>query len=214
MFQSQGKPSRPDHLKFSYLKLDPGKVTKGWISGPSISIDTHFAAGTKPCLNMLTEGKILCKFCIAELRKSFTVFQPFYSDLGEKMVALLGENSKELCDALSYGEQIIISKGKHKNSSYRLRQETFTSFACAYLIRLENQHDIRPWLLQLWGMPELVQLFGLEPELIPTKKQDKKEKQSKKIPVLTVKQALAKAKERMCSPIEDIVPPPKANGKH
>lgn len=196
MFKSQGKPARPDHLRFSYLSLEPGKQVKGWITGPVFGCETHFVGSTKPCLSALTEGELPCKYCTGEFRKSYTVYQPFWSVECEKMVAILGENMKAVCDALPFGEQIIITKGKHKNRPYKLRPERWSEGDSLYVAKLQAQHDVRPWLIQLWAIPELVEKYGLEPECIAVPGKPLSEHTSKKLPVLSLRQATAEAARR------------------
>jgi hypothetical protein len=166
MFANQEPNKKADHLQFTKLALDPGKSVIGWKSGPHVGLHTHHLGYTKPCVNDITLGKLPCKGCTAQIGKGWCGWMPFFDDVGERWVVMFGKSALENVKRLPFGCPIRVTKGRAKNKPYRIVAEQWTTVSCPFIGRLRFQHDIQPWLLQLWKMPELTAHFGMEPQEI------------------------------------------------
>lgn len=172
MFEGQKPEKKLDHLRWTTLKLAPGKFIRGWKAGRAYGIRTHFCPYSKPCKTKLTGGQLACQYCTAELRLGFTGYMPILSEEGTKNVIVYGSDIEEQVSSIPYGAPIQVRKGYSKNSPVTVAAKEWTVGKCPWLSGRKCEHDIRPWLLQLWQEPDLVAHFGLIPEQIPIMKND------------------------------------------
>lgn len=155
MFEYQ-KPSRKDsHLRWSHLRLEPGSTFKGWICGPLVGVTTHWNQGTRPCRDKITLGALSCSECIAKHKSGWAGYLPLFDVQGKKWVALTGRDSEDYISRLSYGCAVKITKGKYRHAPLVVQEEQWTVAVCPYLGQAMVPHDIRAWLLHLWGDEEL-----------------------------------------------------------
>lgn len=168
MFDSVN-PSRDGNLlKFRRLKLSAGEVAKGWKAGPAVGVDCHYFGRTKPCIRKITNGALPCPCEIQTVKVGWVGYMPYFSEHGVRMVALFGRESHESVDRIPFGGAVKISKGKYDSAPVMIVLDTWTTAPCPWVKPLKAELEIRPWLLNLWGIQELKEYFKNDP-LLPKK---------------------------------------------
>jgi hypothetical protein len=214
MFHSQEPPRKAEHLRFTKLRLEPKQKVYGWKSGPHVGLSTHFLGSTKPCIKLITEGKLKCQCELLELRTQWALWMPFIDRTGQKMVAMSGEGAKEAVSRIPFGAPICVSKGKHSKTPYLIYEEAWTQVPCPYLRSLHFQHDIKPWLLQMWQLPELISHFGMYPERIPITASESDVLERIDEDKAEALQLLKRFTDELKGKQSDTQPSPISNGKH
>lgn len=167
MFEHQKPNKKAEHLRWGHLKLAPGQREYGWVCGPVFGCSTHWDSGTKPCRARLTSNGLTCRYCIAQMETGYSVWVPLFNQVGQKVVAMVGADLEEAVSAIPFGSPVKVSKGKYRAAPIVIQVNEWTAVTCPHLGRLRCQHDIRPWLLQLWGDKELQSYYGSDPQAIP-----------------------------------------------
>jgi hypothetical protein len=177
--EGQKPPRAQEYLRWTILRLGFNKRIRGWKAGPNLGFATHCTPFSKPCKDKLTNGGLSCKWCGPEFPLSFTGYCPLIDESGEKLVGLYGRDSEDLISEIQFGAEIEVRKGPSKNSPYKYSHRGWCGHPCPWLGRLKVQHDIGPFLLQLWKDDELKAYFGMTPQGVPvppTKKPEEREK--------------------------------------
>ena len=165
--EGQKPPAKGGHLRWGILKPGWGKKYKGWKAGPNWGFKTHHAPRSKPCVAKITAGALPCRWCSPEYPDGFTGYLPIINDEGQKLVLLYGRDFEDIISDIPFGAEIQISKGGYQSAPVIVVQKEWCGHPCPWLGRLKCQHDIRPFLLQLWKNDELKKYFGMEPAKIP-----------------------------------------------
>ena len=167
MFEGQKPAKKDEHLRWTVMKLGWGKKIRGWKAGPNLGIICHFVPTSKPCVKVMTAGGLECRFCDTEFAKGFTGYLPFIDEVGQKTIGLYGADFEEIISEIPYGAEITVRKGDYKAAPIIYTQKEWCGHPCPWLGRLKVQHDIRPFLMQLWKNQELKEYYGMLPEKIP-----------------------------------------------
>jgi hypothetical protein len=173
MFESQRPDSKAEHLRWRTLRLELGRSVRGWKCGPSVGVKCHFAPYSKPCKKVMTAGVLTCQYCEARMVQGFTGYLPMIDECGQKVVAIYGKDFSESVAMIVYGSPIRVTKGKFKSAPVVIREDQWTTIPCPWLKALRVEHDIRPWLLQLWKDADLTAFYGTAPEPIPVPVSDR-----------------------------------------
>lgn len=172
--EGQKPPRTQEYLRWTILKLGFNKKTRGWKAGPNLGFVTHCTPFSKPCKSEITNGNLPCKWCDPQFPTSFTGYCPFIDESGDKIVGLYGRDSEDVISEIPFGAEIQIRKGASKNAPYKYVTREWCGHPCPWLGKLKVQHDIGPFLLQLWKDDELKQYFGMAPECVPVPAKVKK----------------------------------------
>ena len=148
--EGQKPPAKGGHLRWGILKPGWGKKYKGWKAGPNWGFKTHHAPRSKPCVAKITAGALSCRWCSPEYPDGFTGYLPIINDEGQKLVLLYGRDFEDIISDIPFGAEIQISKGGYQSAPVIVVQKEWCGHPCPWLGRLKCQHDIRPFLLQLW----------------------------------------------------------------
>jgi hypothetical protein len=162
MHWNQEPDPRVEHLNWDLYRPAPKSVFFGWVIGPYIGLATHFNRASRPCVQKLTYGEVVCKHCELGEAHGWTAWLPLVSESGRKTVVMFSRQMKDAVDRLNYGDPVSVRKGPHNASVVVIKSEPWISAPCPYLGRLKVQANIQEYLLRLWGMEALKNRDGYE----------------------------------------------------
>jgi hypothetical protein len=213
MFDSQEPDFKADHLRWTTLKLFPGKKIRGWKGGPPNGFKTHHVGTSKPCKDKISKGSLECNYCAGKLRLGFTGYMPFISEDGDRLVVVYGRDFHTRAKEIPFGSPILVKKANSKNGVVSVTISDWSVQPCPWLVNKKKQHDIRPWLLQLWGEEDLKKYFGMEPEDIVIVQNDDDMSPQLRNRLADIP-SLSQTFKEVCEKTDLNVPVPSKNGTH
>ncbi len=154
--QEPGEVKTEKRQTRSVLKWDKVKVVHGWIVGPTEWVVTHHYGVTHPCHSILTAGELVCPHCAARRPTRWTGYVPVRTETGQPVCAVVGENVRPVVDAIPVWGAVKVFKGEGRTDPVGVTPQRNVPPWSASLEERQTPLDITPWLLTLWGIPEVI----------------------------------------------------------
>jgi hypothetical protein len=152
-------------LKWRYHGIAAGESVRGWIVGPMVVLDTHWklagAPGekdhTEPCLKFLTRGALKCRCEELPIATRETGYVPFQTTLGEQIVFTCSKTTGRHVELIGVFTPCEFTRPKVPKAPLKVRTvlEDEVGVITTRNMQRRTPADITPWLLHLWGIPEL-----------------------------------------------------------
>lgn len=105
------------------LKVANGTKEAGWIAGEMHGVNGHRAGTHQPCVFRITEGKVQCPYCVANLPLVWRGYVPIWDRDWALRYALINEEYMLSVDAIPVGSQVVVSRAKNPISPLIIREE-------------------------------------------------------------------------------------------
>jgi hypothetical protein len=165
MFPQATVHELPPNLRWRTVSPKKEESVKGVLAGAPVAIISHFVAKrTVPCLEWISAGKLPCPCEEIAAAARRTAYVPVVTASGEKLVVICSDSTLRALEGLSPGGTLEIGRGKClRRACYvkTLAPDTLPEGFAKKIRELPN-HDIRPYLLHLWQIPELYAYFKIE----------------------------------------------------
>lgn len=155
------------HLRWSFVKMEPGSSFPAWIAGPMIGVDGHWDFSHKPCLKSLTDGKLPCKYCQAEMKLRWMGYLPLYDAHLRQIVVGIGPDMEPSVSRLECHATVRVKKGRRPKDPIIIEHQAWTGLSAFASGRQAEPQNLWEWLLQLWNKPELKTFLVETPPLTP-----------------------------------------------
>jgi hypothetical protein len=153
----QGPRKDCDHFS-NWKGIKGGEKHTAYIAGPTQWVWMHTSdKGSKPCLYLLTNNTLPCKWCSAHDEPVIVGYQPVFREADSKAFSVIFYSEmKPALDALEFLDKVVIGREREKGSALWVRKcmSQDPPFVASAPYR-EREQDVGDSLLRQWGVPEL-----------------------------------------------------------
>lgn len=166
MFHRPNLRSLPDHLRWRCETVAQGTEVTAIIAGLPVPVVTHWdieKGQTKPCLFDVTAGGLTCPCRYAPMKSQRTVYTPFITRDGEKIVIPASERVGEKLMEFNPGKLLTLARPKKRCAGLKIIIPPESDQTQAWVKRTRPTciHDIEEYLMHLWQIPALNKHFGV-----------------------------------------------------
>jgi len=136
----------------------------GVLAGLPVPVRTHWnGTATKPCVFDVTSGALMCPCRFKPMGGVTTIYTPFITRAGEKIVVPASELVGEKLMEFNPGKLLKLFRPKKRCAGLKIEIPTEEGQTQAWVKRVRPTciHDIEEYLLHLWQIPELNKHFGV-----------------------------------------------------
>lgn len=152
-FRSQ-PPKKRIQQSWEYVKLEPGKSWRGWIAGPTVSVQCHSVGrNSKACRAEMTNGDLSCAYCIEGIESMGKTYVPMWSENGIHSLVIVGERYRELAERCDHLQPVKVTKLIARGCPLRVEPMPWTTLNPPVDPVLQKPQDITKWCLVVWGDP-------------------------------------------------------------
>lgn len=157
---SEGEAGRA-YTHFHYCSTEPGKKWHAWVAGPSMWFFSHPSKRSKPCLKVLTSGKLDCPRCASDVVPQWLGYLPLYREVDARPVMIvLHEYTREQVEKLRLHERVIVGREDSQSDGvYVTPALTHNPVFQSTLKERLKDADLSETLLRVWNIPELTQWY-------------------------------------------------------
>lgn len=145
------------YVHFHYCNTEPGAKWHAYIAGACMWFWCHPSRRTKPCLHIITEGKLECPKCGSAVAPQLIGYQPLYREIDSRPVFIvLHEYTRETVDKLALHTRVIVGREASQSDGVWLMKALSPNPVFSSTLR-ERQRgaDLSETLLRVWGIPAL-----------------------------------------------------------
>lgn len=156
-----GNGGRRSYTHFHYCATEPGQQWTAWIAGPCEWYECHPSKRTKPCVHVMTDGKVPCKWCGLAAPIETCGYQALYREVDARPVFVVLHNyTRERVDALKLHERVVIGReGNQSDGVWVAKALKPQPFFTSTLKERMVASDLTETLLRVWGINELTEWY-------------------------------------------------------
>ena len=151
------------HPHASGLTVLNGEKFGTWKGGEIHGIYGHRTHATKPCLDSVTNGELVCPYCQAEIPLVFRAYVPLFDVNWAVRFVIIGEPIYEAVDAIPFRTQVLVSRHKNPNSPLIVRELTTMTRELPDRAPWDAPVDMLRICLTLWDTPALTAWYAKNP---------------------------------------------------
>jgi len=152
-----GRGDGSRHVHFAYAKVAHGDKWHAWVAGPTMWFLCHASTRTKPCLDALTDGQLVCPKCNGPRECAVKGYVPLYreSDCAPRCV-IVPESTRDTVDGLRLHWRVLVGREVEKNDGVWVVKapHPLPLFQTTLRERMRPV-DLTATLLKMWALPEL-----------------------------------------------------------
>jgi len=164
MFPRTSLTTLPDHLRWRCETVEGGTEVTGVLAGLPVPVRTHWnGSKTLPCLADLTCKELFCPCTVKGMSGTTTVYTPFITKEGEKIVVPASPLVGEQIMKFNPGKLLTLFRPKKRCAALRIMVPTEDAQTQTWVKRVRPTclHSIEEYLLHLWQIPALNKHFGI-----------------------------------------------------
>jgi hypothetical protein len=144
------------YVHFKYVGTPCGKRWQAWVAGPTVWIVGHTKGRTKPCLDVMTGGCLLCSRCAQIEPPKKVGYVPLYRMSDAKpVVVIVYEEEEQYTDRLVTHQGVTVAREIEQSDSIFVRAiiGDYPSYKTTLHVR-QRAVDCTQSLLAMWAIPE------------------------------------------------------------
>lgn len=150
------------YTHFAHVKTAKGQKWNAYVAGPIKWFVCHEGKRTKPCLCVISDNKLTCPMCDAQVPVRTMGYAPLYrQDDGKPVFALVYDGAREQLDSLKLHERVLVGRGPDNNDTIYILKAL--SHEPVYQTRLPERMrpaNLTMTLLRVWGIPILSRWYA------------------------------------------------------
>lgn len=165
MFPATVVHELPPALRWRCVSPKKEESVRGVLAGPVVPIITHYVGSrTVPCLEWISEGKLKCPCEELAMGARRTAYVPVVTKDHEKLVVIVSDGTFRALEGTRPGSSIEVGRGKCLRRPCYVKTIAPDTLGEHFVRKMREAavHDIRPYLLHLWQLPELFAFFKVE----------------------------------------------------
>jgi len=163
MFESEEVTPVDPALCWHVVKVGQEVPLRGFVAGPVQVVTCHqWGKVSKPCWSRISKGQLACPRCEDRAARRQIGYLPIWEAQSLKqLVVIVSKTMVPIAQAAPFRSAVMCIMPKTKGLPMKItpEQDIHTHTGNRRLLMTRTPHDIRPYLLHLWGQPELVELF-------------------------------------------------------
>lgn len=158
-----GEGPRKGHSHHSYVETMKGTHWLAWIAGPTAWYVCHPSTRTKPCLDEVTGGELVCPWCAAGKIPSVRGYVPLYRCADAKPVlTIVPDDGREALEKLRLHARVSVSRQRDDSAGVAVTAASPPT-PLYQTTRADRMRavDLTGCLLTLWALPVLTDWYRL-----------------------------------------------------
>lgn len=149
------------YVHFHYCATDPSKKWHAWCAGPCMWFLCHPSKRSKPCVRLMTNGKVECSRCATDVLPQVLGYLPLYREVDARPVMIvLHEYTREVVDKLRLHQRVIVGREDSQSDGvYVAPALTQNPVFQSTLKERQRPADLTETLLRIWNLPELTKWY-------------------------------------------------------
>lgn len=152
-------------VHFMYTPTEAGKSWRAYIAGPCLWIRAHGTGKTRPCLDWLTDGALMCDHCQKGQESQLVGYQPLWRETdGRPCCVIVHADQRESVDSFKRpaGIQVCREFGVGNGVYFRKPMSALPVFHAVHPAKLCDA-DMTDSCLRMWKIPALVSWYLAKP---------------------------------------------------
>lgn len=137
------------------VKLVGRKPQYGWLAGKPVGVECHWAERSVACARDLTDGRMECRFCTAEMPTRFKAYVPVWDTDGRRRLLVMGDRFWGDVRKIGLLQPLKMVKTATKGEAISCHLCPAFDVTPPMLPHERVPQDISVVLLKLWGNEEL-----------------------------------------------------------
>lgn len=163
MFESAPAAPLDPRLLWKVIPVPKPSGLRAWKVGPHVGVWTHHVGVSQPCWSRLTDGAVLCPHCVDRERVRWIAYLPvcLRSTLHQRVI-IISRTAGPVSDSIPIGSPVRFSPPATRGLPTLVAADDGDMPPESERARISTRPpaDIRPYLLHLWGVPELLRHYG------------------------------------------------------
>lgn len=145
---------RREHF-WELVKLVGRKPQYGWLAGKPVGVECHWVDRCQGCARDLTDGRLECRYCLAQMPTRFRAYVPVWDENGQRRLLIMGERYWSDAKKIGLLQPLRMVKTATKGEAINCHVCPAFDVTPPMLPHERVAQDIAPVLLRLWGNEEL-----------------------------------------------------------